>query len=164
MKPHNRAPGTYRPLRSLMACVVITAAMAGCASTPDPAVVCSADWIKPRTDAALKEFTSSTSDTWEKLSKTGRRASKRGSLGLFERGKVLLSLTSLVNSFQNSQALEDLQLLGETCDDPDLAKNALVGTLEDYNVPLPYINLLNEIEGFMKLLDSTADELGASKP
>ena len=162
MKPHKKASGTFRPLRWLLVGVVITAMMTGCASTPPPEVVCSSNWIKPRTDAALKEFTSSTSDTWAKLSKTGKRAAKKGSIGLIEKASVLLSLTSLVNSFQNSQALEDLQLLSTTCDDPNLVRNALIGTMQDYNVPEPYINLLNELDGFMKLLESSAAELGPS--
>jgi len=130
--------------------------MAGCASTRSPEVVCSSEWIKPRTDAALKEFTSSTRGTWEKLTKTGKRAAKKGSIGLIEKASVLLSLTSLVNSFQNSQALEDLQLLGTTCDDPNLVKNALVGTLQEYNVPQQYIDLLGELDGFMKLIESSS--------
>jgi len=136
--------------------LLATSLAVGCASNPPPEVVCSSEWIKPRTDAALEEFRASTSDTWEKLSKTGKSASKRGSIGLIEKASVILSLTSLVNSFQNSQALDDLQLLGSTCDDPDLVKNALVGTLEDYNVPEPYINLLNELDGFMKLIEGSA--------
>jgi len=143
--------------------IVLATGVVGCVSTPPAEEVCSANWIKPRTDAALKEFRNSTSDTWDKLSKTGKRASKRGSLGLIEKASVLLSLTGLVNSFQNSQALEDLQLLGKTCNDPDLVKNALVGTLEEYNVPDAYINLLNELDGFIKLLDSTASNGTASQ-
>ena len=139
-----------------LAGVLVATLVSACATTPSAEEVCSADWIKPRTDAALQEFKNSTQDTWKKLSSTGKRASKRGSLGLIEKASVLLSLTSLVNSFQNSQALEDLQLLGKTCNDPDLVKNALVGTLEEYNVPDAYINLLNELDGFLKLLESSA--------
>ena len=69
---------------------------------------------------------------------------------------MLLSLTSLVNDYQSSQALQDLRTLGQTCDDPDLVKNALLGTLEEYNVPQPYLNLLNELDAFVELLGNAS--------
>ena len=94
--------------------------LSACASTPRPEEVCSASWIKPRTDAALGQFQSQTRDTWERLRRTGEGAAERGTIGLVEKATVLLSLTSLVNDFQSSQALKDLRTLGQTCDDPDL--------------------------------------------
>jgi len=129
------------------------ALLAGCAGQQlTPEEVCSANWIKPRTDAAINEFTKSTSNTWESLRKSGEKAASNGKLGLLERASVLLSLTKLVNSFQNSQALEDLQLLSKTCDDPQLVRNAITDTMSEYNVPQQYIDLLGELEQFTSLL------------
>ena len=130
--------------------------LSACASTPRPEEVCSASWIKPRTDAALGQFQSQTRDTWDRLRRTGEGAAERGTIGLVEKATVLLSLTSLVNDFQSSQALKDLRTLGQTCDDPDLVKNALLGTLEEYNVPQPYLNLLNELDAFVELLGNAS--------
>lgn len=133
-----------------------TVMLGACATTPSPAEVCSASWIKPRTDSALADFKRTTKDSWERLRKTGENAARQGNLGLVEKARVILSLTTLVSSFQNSQALTDLQTLGQTCNDPDLVRNALVGTLEEYNVPAPYIKLLNELDDFRRLLEETS--------
>ena len=124
----------------------------GCASQPRQDVVCSSQWIKPRTDAAIGEFKDATQDTWQRLRRSGEKAADKGRIGLIEKASVLLSLTSLVNSFQNSHALDDLRTLGQTCDDPDLVRNALVSTLEDYNVPPAYIELLEELEEFVQIM------------
>lgn len=148
---------THSRARSLLLAVLTLGWLGACASTPPAAEVCSANWIKPRTDAALNDFKRSSDDIWQRLQKSGERAADKGNIGLIEKASVLLSLTRLVSSFQNSQALEDLQTLGRTCDDPDLVRNALVGTLEEYNVPEPYINLLNELEAFMQLMNTSAD-------
>lgn len=134
--------------------------LGGCASQQlSAAEVCSADWIKPRTDAALNEFRKSTSGTWESLQKSGKKAAANGKLGLLERASVLFSLTRLVNSFQNSQALDDLQLLSTTCNDPQLVRNALTDTMAQYNVPQQYIDLLGELEQFTTLLQQNGGGL-----
>jgi len=137
----------------LLALVLSAAVLAGCASQQlSPEEICSANWIKPRTDAAISEFRKSTSSTWESLQKSGKKAASSGKLGLLERASVLFSLTKLVNAFQNSQALEDLQLLSTTCDDPQLVRNVLTDTMTEYNVPQQYIDLLNSLDEFTNLL------------
>jgi len=137
----------------LLALVLSAAVLAGCASQQlSPEEICSANWIKPRTDAAISEFRKSTSSTWESLQKSGKKAASSGKLGLLERASVLFSLTKLVNAFQNSQALEDLQLLSTACDDPQLVRNVLTDTMTEYNVPQQYIDLLNSLDEFTNLL------------
>ncbi len=138
------------------ALLTITLVLTGCVSAPRPEEVCTANWIKPRTDAALTEFRSATSESWDSLQKTAKRTAKSGELGIIERASVLLTLTRLASSFKNSQALSDLQTLGRTCNDPNLVRNALVGALEDYDVPQPYINLLNELDAFVQLFEESA--------
>lgn len=143
-----------RRLPKLLATTLLAALLTACASTPPPEEICSAAWIKPRTDAALDEFKGATSDKWKTLQRSGEQAAS-GEIGLLEKARVILSLASVVNSFQNSQALEDLQTLGTTCNDPELVSNALRGVLTEYGVPDTYIDLLDELEGFIELMGNT---------
>ena len=130
--------------------------LGACASTPPPEEVCSAGWIKPRTDAALADFKAATADSWESLQRSGDGASTSAEIGLLEKARVILSLASLVSSFQSSQALEDLRTLSRTCNDPELVTNALRSTLAEYGVPNAYIELLDELEGFIELMNNNA--------
>ena len=139
---------------AIMTGLLLASFIAGCASTkPTPAEVCSAAWIKPRTDAAINDFTRSTKGSWEQLQRSGERAANEGSLGFIERASVILSLTRLLGQFQDSQALADLRTLSTTCNDPDLVRNALVDTLEEYDVPEPFIDLMGQLEEFIELMD-----------
>lgn len=140
----------------LLATLMVGTLIAGCASTPRPEEICTGEWIKSRSEAAIGEFKNSTDSTWKRLQKTGQRAAENGKLGLIERASVLLSLTKLVNAFQNSDALSDLQTLGETCNDPELVRNTMVETLREYNVPEPYIDLLSELDDFRQLMGTQA--------
>jgi len=144
-----------RQLPRLITTLLLTGLVAACASKPPPEEICSAGWIKPRTDAALAEFKDATSDQWQALQRSGESASGATDLGLLEKARVLLSLAGVVTSFQNSQALDDLQTLGRTCNDPELVSNALRGVMSEYGVPDAYINLLDELEGFLELMDNS---------
>lgn len=141
-----------KPFERLITTLLLTVFLTACASTPSPAEICSAQWIKPRTDAALADFKEATSGNWKTLQRSGEQAS--GDLGFLEKARVILSLASIVSSFQSSQAFEDLQTLSKTCNDPELVSNALRGTLSEYGVPAAYIDLLDELEGFIDLMNN----------
>ncbi len=162
MRTHLYSITKWPITKRLLTASLCTLLLAGCASTPRPEEVCSANWIKPRTDAALSEFRTSTSDIWDRLENTGKKAAENGKLSILERASVLFSLTRLVSSFQNSQALDDLQTLSKTCNDPQLVRTALSDTLTEYNVPQQYIDLLNELDAFTTLLQQS--ESGINKP
>ena len=138
-------------------CIALAASLLGACATLLPAEeVCSANWIKPRADAAISEFRSATEDSWNSLRSTGERVAEKGELGLLERASALVTITRLVNAFQNSQALDDLRTLGRTCDDPELVQNALRSTLQEYGVPNQYIELLDELSGFVELMQNAS--------
>lgn len=136
------------------AIVALTLMLTACASKPPPEEICSAAWIKPRTDAALEDFKAATADDWKSLRRSTEGSSASAEIGLLEKARVILSLASVVSSFQNSQALDDLRTLSKTCDDPELVSNALRGTLSEYGVPSAYIELLDELEGFIELMNN----------
>ena len=126
--------------------------------------LCSPEWVKPRMDDALEEFTTATSDVWERLQRSGQNAAGRGELGLVEQATILLDLGQVLGSFKDSPSMVDLEQLSETCDDPGLVSNALIATLEDAGVPADYIGLMREFEGFMELIVERADALPQPVP
>ena len=123
-----------------------------CATTPDPAEVCSAEWIKPRADAAMQDFRENVDDILGTLAGTSEAVAQSEGFGLVERARVLFNLARLVNTFQDGQTLRDLRTLGDTCNDPKLALRAFNDVLTEYEVPEPFIQLLNELEGFRQLV------------
>jgi len=131
---------------------------AGCAATPTAEQVCSAGWIKPRTDAAMADFRAATSDAWGRLQRSGEVAAGRGELGLAEQARVLLDLGRVLGSFKDSQARKDLLQLSQTCNEPGLVSNALISTLEEYGVPTSYVNLMRELDEFVALFREVSDQ------
>ncbi|MFK7913897.1 MAG: hypothetical protein AB8B93_08290 [Pseudomonadales bacterium] len=127
--------------------------LGACATKPPAEEICSAQWIKPRTDAAFERFRAATEDNWKDLNLDNANGS--GGDGLLQRARMLLTLTQLLGEFKESQSLRDLRTLSETCDDPDLIQTALRGTLQEYQVPQRYIDMLESLEAFMELTGAT---------
>lgn len=144
----------------LMATVVLTMLTLGaCATKYNPEEVCTAEWIKPRVDLAVADFRANTDSILNELKKTGKQvASNGGQLGLLQRAGVLLSLGKLVNTFQNGQTLKDLNVLGKTCDQPELASRVFKDLLSEYNVPPAFINILDELKTFQDLAEQAAKD------
>ncbi|MEM7219197.1 MAG: hypothetical protein AAF515_12600 [Pseudomonadota bacterium] len=134
---------------SVLALIGLT--LSGCASLT-PAEICSAQWIKPRADAAIDGFKTNADGALNALRRASEDIATDGKLGLARRAVVLVSLTRLVGQFRDGQALRDLRTLGQTCNDPDLALRAFTDVLGEYGAPQSAIDLLNEVETFRELL------------
>lgn len=150
---------TFKPATATLLAVILLFPMA-CANQPRPEEICTANWIKPRVDAALTDFRANTGDIMQSLSETADDvAGSGGSLGIMDKMSVLLSLTKLVGNFQGGQTLKDLNTLGRTCNDPELAVNALKGVLTEYKVPEPFMDLLENLDAFKAMAEEAAGNL-----
>ncbi|MGI9327901.1 MAG: hypothetical protein ACR2PZ_21965 [Pseudomonadales bacterium] len=129
--------------------------VAGCATTPSPEEICSAQWIKPRVDIAVADFRDDIEQTMSRLRSSEENATKSEGMGLLQGAAVLLSLTRLVNNLQDSRTLADLNTLSQTCNDPELAINALTEVLEEYEVPQPFVDLLRELDAFRLFVEES---------
>ena len=131
--------------------------ISACATKHDPAEVCTSKWIKPRIDAAMGDFRDNSSQILATLRKTGNEVAKNGGqLGLLQQARILPSLLQLVNTFQDGQTLKDLNVLSETCNDPELVTRVFTDVLKEYNVPDSFIQLLGELDTFKKMAEDAA--------
>ena len=104
--------------------------LSACASTPDPAEVCSAEWIAPRTASAV--------DRIEKRAKSSIKTladvSKTWSEGKTPNFLQLIALRGAMNKMQKEltrgQGISDLKTIAKTCNDPTIIKNSMRNLLE----------------------------------
>ncbi|HFB55415.1 MAG TPA: hypothetical protein ENJ46_05770, partial [Hellea balneolensis] len=96
------------------------AMISACATTPDPAKVCSSDWIAPRAERAMNEFKHDTRSTFRTFKKAGKRLENGGSFGPLQMLSMMNAINGLAEKFKNGRAMRDMRTLANTCDDPDL--------------------------------------------
>ena len=119
----------------------ITFGLAACATQPLPEEVCSGGWIGKRANAAMAEFERETRPVMKTLRKSGN-ALQSGNFNGLRTAQLLTAVTSLIEKMETSQALRDVQTLGETCNDPDLMLNSVSDFMRDQGIPQQVIDML----------------------
>jgi len=137
-----------------------TVTLGACATTPDPAKVCTADWIKPRTAKAVKEVKRDTGRTIKSLKKNAEKMSKGGILAPYRAANMFSSVQKLANSIQKGRGVRDLKTLAATCDDPKILRDGLVGYMEDVEAPKMLLDLVRDFD-FEKMTEQAKAAIDA---
>jgi len=124
--------------------VLIAAALSGCATAPDPAKVCTADWIGKRSDKAVSRIESKAGRSLKSLRKAGESWAKGKTPNPFQMLMLSNSLKGLEKELKDGQGIRDLKTLSTTCDDPKIISDAMGSFLRKQGLP---DNIINFIEG-----------------
>ncbi len=123
-----------------------------CTTVPDPAKVCSSEWIAPRADRAMNDFKKDTRSIFKKLKKTGNTVQKGKEIGPIQMFSLMNSLTRLGNKFENGRAMRDMRTLASTCNDPKLIQNAMTNFMREQGIDEKFIGFLNKFEAYQQML------------
>ncbi len=134
--------------------IIASLSLGACSTTPAPVDICSAEWITPRVDRAMDEFERDTRKIFKKFRKAADSLQNGGSIGPLQMFSVMSALSSLADKFENGRAVQDMRTLAQTCDDPQLIKNAMTDFMRNKGLPENFINFINEIDEYQKLLDA----------
>ncbi len=136
--------------------------LAGCATAPDPAEVCTAEWIKPRAARAIKELRRDTSRTIKSLSRNAEKLQNGGSLSAWRAASMISSVQKLATKIQRGSGVKDLKMLAATCDDPAILRDGVVGYLEDVKAPKALMDMIRGFD-FEKMTKEAAPLEGVTK-
>jgi hypothetical protein len=117
--------------------------LTGCASTPDPARICTSEWIEPRAERALDRIETRTAKSFRALRKAGAAYVAGDTPGPLTLLSLRRSLSDLEDELKNGQGTRDLRLLAKTCNDPDFISETLTDWLERQNLPSQIMSFLN---------------------
>jgi len=129
---------------ALLALAIISPLITGCATAPDPAKVCTSEWIGKRSDKAVSRIESKAGRSLKSLQKAGKSWSKGKTPNLIQMALLSRSLKGLENELKNGRGIKDLKTLSATCNDPKIISDAMGGFLRKQGLP---DNIINFIEG-----------------
>ena len=120
--------------------------LGGCATTPDPAKVCTTEWIQPRAQKAVAEVQRETGRTLKSLKKTAEKISDGGALSTFRAAGLLSSVQKLVKSLQDGRGGRDLKTLAATCGNPKILRDGIVGYMEQMEAPKMLMDMVRQLD------------------
>ena len=149
---------------ALITALALPFMLSACATAPDPAKVCTAEWISPRTASAVEDITKSTSSAMSAL----RRLADTYASGRTPGPLQLLSLSSAMKSLEreakNGRGIRDLKTLASTCNDPSLLTDTLTNFMSDQGLPDQMINFVTQTPIYQNLLQEALADIAANSP
>ena len=88
-----------------------------CAVAPDPAEVCTAEWIMPRTARAVEDITKNTGSAMKSLRRVGETYAAGRTPGPLQLLSLASAMKSLEREVKNGRGIRDLKTLANTCND-----------------------------------------------
>jgi|GEM_PF-1065528 len=111
--------------------VALTLSFLGaCASTPDPAEVCTSEWIAPRADNAVERIEKRAKSSLKTFSSVAKTRAEGKNPDILQRAKLYLAVESMKKELTRGQGIKDLKTLAQTCNDPKLVGDSMRGLLE----------------------------------
>lgn len=129
---------------TLLSCAILLPTLAACATAPDPAKICTAEWIGERSDKAISRIESKAGRSLKSLRKAGESWSKGKTPNPFQLLMLSNSLKSLEKELKNGRGIRDLKTLSATCNDPKIVSDAMGDFLRKQGLPE---NVINFVEG-----------------
>ena len=120
----------FRSFITLPATALVCVSMLGaCASTPDPAEVCTTEWISARSDKAVDSIQDRASSSMKALNKASKTLAKGKTPGVFQQLALLSALNGMKKELTRGQGIKDLKTISKTCNDPTIVKDAMHGLM-----------------------------------
>lgn len=143
---------TYpRISRFILSASLMGALISGCATAPDPAKVCTSDWIGARSDKAVSRIESKAKPALRNLSKAAESWAKGKQPGPFQLLALRSSVNSLTKELQTGQGMRDLKTLANTCNDPDIIKTAMTNVMRKNGLSEKMINFVQGLPMYKEL-------------
>lgn len=137
---------------SVLSAVMIS--LSACATTPDPAKVCTADWIGKRSDKAVSRIETRAKPALKKLSKAAEKWAKGGKPNAFQLMSLNSSVNNLTRELKSGQAMKDLKMLSRTCNDPKIVSGAMTNLMHNNGLSDSMIDFVERLPMFKEIIES----------
>lgn len=131
--------------------------LGACASTPDPAEICTAEWITPRATKAVKQIEKSAKSSLKTLTSVSKTWASGNKPNFIQ----LLSLNNAMNKMKNEltrgQGISDLKTVAKTCNDPAIIKDSMHGLLERQGMSDNLIQWIENTPIYENIISSIAE-------
>jgi len=132
----------------------VTLLLSACASTPDPAEVCTAEWITPRTSSAIGKIEKRAKSSMKTLTSVSKTYSEGKKPNLFQ----LLALSNAMNNMKKEltrgQGIKDLKTLATTCNDPNIIKDSMRDMMKRQGIDDSFIQRIETNPIYESLISS----------
>lgn len=104
---------------------LVVMGLSACASTPDPAEICSTEWIAPRASTAVTKIQKRAGSSINKLSSVSKTFASGKTPGPLQLWSLSNAVKKLNKELTDGQGIKDLKTVATTCNDPQIVSDAM---------------------------------------
>jgi len=139
-----------------LSCLILSA----CATTPDPAKICTADWIGARSDKAISRIETRSKSSLKALSKAGKTWAQGKQPGVFQLLALSNAMGNLKKELTSGQGVTDLRTLASTCNDPEIISTAMKNLLDRQDFSDSFKNMIEQNPLFERVIEEMSAGIG----
>jgi len=148
----------FRSLLVLTTISLTSASLFGaCASTPDPAEVCTSEWISARSEKAIGSIQKRASSSMSTLKKASDTLAKGKTPGVFQQLALLNALNGMKKELTRGQGIKDLKTVAQTCNDPNIIKDAMSSLMQRQGISDSFIERVENNPIYQSLISSITE-------
>jgi len=149
-------------LKTLCFTAIIGFMLSACATTPDPAKICTSDWIGARSDKALSRIETRSASSLKSLKRVGKSWAAGKTPGPFQLLALSNSMGKLKRELTNGAGVKDLRTLASTCNDPEIITTAMRDLLGRQELPERFESMIEQSPIFENLLQELSQSIAAT--
>jgi len=138
--------------------------LSACATAPDPAKVCTSEWIGARSVKALDRIESRSKSSMNALRKAGESFAQGKQPGVFQLLALSNSMTKLKNELTNGQGVTDLKTLASTCNDPEIITKSMSDLLDRQNFSPRLRSMVEDNPLFQSVVQNMINSIATGTP
>ena len=104
--------------------------LSACASTPDPAEICTAEWITPRATKAVNQIEKSAKSSFKTFADVSKTWASGKQPNLLQSVALFSAMNKMKKELTRGQGIKDLKTVAKTCNDPSIIKTSMHDLLE----------------------------------
>ncbi len=112
-------------MRAIFLCLPAVLLLSACASTPDPAEVCTSEWIAPRATKAVGKIESSARSSLKTFSSVSKTWAKGDTPNLVQLWSLNKAMNKMKKELTRGQGIKDLKTVAKRCNDPNIIKDSM---------------------------------------
>jgi len=143
--------------------IIAAGLVTGCATSYDPAEVCTSNWIEPRTDRAIGYIQDDTSSVIKNLLKVAEKYAEGKTPGPLQLFSLSNSVSRLEKELKNGRGMKDLKILANTCDDPKIITDAMSTYIRGQGLPSGMVGFIENLGLYQNILAEATKDIGTKK-
>ena len=144
-------------LRRKFVCLPALVLLSACASVPDPAEICTAEWITPRATKAVDSIEKSARSSFKTLRDVSEKWASGKQPGLLQLIALNGAMNKMKKELTRGRGIKDLKKVAKTCNDPNIIKTSMHDLLERQGLSDNLISWIENSPIFESIISSIAE-------